>query len=56
MLSRKFVDTIPMSFRPGVRVHVKIEVQKNTRKNLDSGFRRNDEKEKVDFEMPRGDN
>jgi hypothetical protein len=42
--SRKLVDTVPTSFWPSGRVHVERWNPENTKKNLDSGFRRNDEK------------
>jgi hypothetical protein len=35
IVSRKFVDTIPPSFRPSGRVHARAGIQANTKKNLD---------------------
>jgi hypothetical protein len=43
MLSRKFVDTTTVSFPLGAWAHVKVEVMKNIKNNLDSRFRGNDE-------------
>jgi hypothetical protein len=46
VLSRKFVDTIPTSFRPSVQMHVRVRNPENPKKNLDSRLRGNDEKKR----------